>query len=79
MDQQLKQAKLKQFSDDKNLQSAVYEVLQNVFLKKKSGEDVQMKAARFIAVELLQEGQTEMTKYASGNKPEEKARGNPGL
>ncbi len=79
MEQQLKHAKLQQFSNDKYLQDAVYEVLMEIFLKKKSGEDVQMKAARFVAIELLQEAWDEATKFSSDNKTDEKSTGNIGL
>lgn len=79
MEQQAKLAKLRQFSSDTLLQSAVYEVLSDTFLKKKSGEDVQMKAARFVAIELLQEAWPELTKYTLENKSGQEASGNVGL
>lgn len=79
MEQQVKTAKLEQFSNDRLLQNAVHEVLLDTFLKKRSGEDVQMKAARFVATELLEEAFAILIGYASENRIEEKSRENPGL
>ena len=79
MNEELKNNKLISLANDKLMLEAVYDLGLEVFLKKKSGEDVSMKAGRFIAIELLQEWRTEIEKYVIGNKKEEKASGNVGL
>lgn len=47
--------RLKQFIDDKRTSDAVRDFLIDCFLDKKSGEDIYIKAGRFIAIERLNE------------------------
>lgn len=56
-------AKVQRFVIDPVTSEAVYSVLLRSFLKKRTDEDTTMKAARFIATELLVEGWKELQKY----------------
>lgn len=47
--------KVARFMTDKAMSEAVYLLIQRAFLKKKDGEDVELKAARFMALNLLDE------------------------
>lgn len=77
--EELKHNKLISFANDQVMMEAVYEVVLNAYLKKKSGEDINLKGGRFIAIEELQEAWRELDGYKMGNKIEEKASGNIGL
>jgi len=56
-------AKVQRFMMDAVLSSAVYDVLLQSFLKKRGDESTEMKAARFIATELLEEGWKNLDRY----------------
>jgi len=58
-----KQQRLKRFLEDETTSHYVKEVLMESFLKPKQGEDVEMKAARFLSVGLLEDGWRELRKY----------------
>ena len=68
-----RQETLRQFINNPTLAEVVKSELLRCFLKRKSGEDVNTKAARFIATELLQEAWQELEAYkvskASNEKP----------
>ena len=68
-----KQEILRQFINNPTLSEVVKSELLRCFLKRKGNEDVNTKAARFIATELLQEAWLEMEAYkvskASNEKP----------
>lgn len=63
--------KIQRFLSDEILVGAVYEILNRSFLKRREGEDVEMKAARFIATELLTEGWRELEKFKSSEGGEQ--------
>lgn len=71
MTDETQRAKINQFLSDKVMSEAVRETMLYTFLMKKSGEGVEMKAARFIATELLAEAWRELEKNRLTN--EEKA------
>lgn len=50
-----KAEKITRFLDDKLMSDSVREVLLSSFLRRRPAEDTEMKAARFIATELLDE------------------------
>lgn len=77
--QELKKNKLISFANDQVMMDAVYEIVLNVYLKKKSNEDINLKGGRFLAIEELQEAWRELDGYRLDNKNEEKASGNIGL
>ncbi len=54
--------KVQRFIIDPVVSEAVYMVLLKSFLKKRGDEDTNMKAARFLATELLEEGWKELQK-----------------
>jgi hypothetical protein len=58
-----KQARLQRFLQDETTAHLVKEVLVGSFLKPKQGEDTEMKAARFVAIGLLEDGWRELNKY----------------
>ena len=72
-------AQIRAFISNRNMAEAVNALLSRHFLKKRSEEDVNMKAARFIATELLNEAWLEMEKYRADNNNGEKSIGNVGL
>ena len=72
------QAQIKAFISNPSLSDAVASLLTRHFLKKRGDEDVNMKAARFIATELISEAWLEMEKYKANNSGE-KPVGNVGL
>lgn len=47
--------RIKRFMRDESANKAVYGQIQKSFLKTKQGDDIHMKAARFVALELLDE------------------------
>jgi len=72
-----KQEKLRQFINNPTLSEAVKSELLRCFLKKKSGEDVNTKAARFIATELLHEAWQELEGYKVEGVNQEKPNATP--
>lgn len=59
---------------DVSMSDAVYEALFTVFTKKRTNADVNLKAAQMIAIELLIEGWSEMSKLkikTTINKPKD--------
>jgi len=72
------QAQIKAFIQNPSLSEAVYTLLSKHFLRKRGDEDVNMKAARFIAVELLNDAWLEMEKYTV-NGDNDKPLSNVGL
>ena len=77
--EELKKQSLVSFANNPVMMGAVYDVLLNAYLKKKSGEDINLKGGRFIAIEALQEAWKELEGYRVDSKNEEKASGNIGL
>jgi hypothetical protein len=63
MNEETKRAKVNQFLSDVVMSGAVHEIMLKSYLKKKVGEGVDMKAARFIATELLEDAWQELNKY----------------
>lgn len=61
--------KIKMFMGDVIMSDLVYQSLLDAFLKKRQGEDIQTKAARMIAIELLQEAWDELAKIKEREKP----------
>jgi hypothetical protein len=47
--------RIKRFMSDKATNEAIFSAIQKTFLKAKPSEDISLKAARFIALELLTE------------------------
>ena len=72
-------AQIGQFMNNRGMSEAVSSLLTKYFLKKRGEEDVNMKAARFIATELLSEAWLEMEKYRAENMMGDKPSGNIGL
>jgi hypothetical protein len=64
---EIQQEKLKRFMTDKVMSSAVYSVLESEFLKVSKDRDVQNLAARFLAIEVINNAWQELRKY----EPEE--------
>ena len=79
MDETTKKAKIDRFLADKAMTSSVYDVLLSSFLKRKTNEDTEMKAARFVATELLEEAWKELEKYKNEKEKVDKLTGNVGL
>jgi hypothetical protein len=71
MDELTKKSKIERFLHDRTMSEAVYGVLLESFLKRKGGEDTEMKAARFIATELLEEGWATLERYKSDTESRE--------
>ena len=55
--------RLQRFMGDPVTPGAIHQVLMTTYLKKRADEDTNMKAARFLALELLEEGWKELEKY----------------
>jgi hypothetical protein len=72
-------AQIRVFINSRSMAEAVNTLLNRHFLKKRGEEDVNMKAARFIATELLNEAWLEMEKYRADNNNGEKSITNIGL
>jgi len=68
--------KLVRFINDEALAEAVYSLVQKAYLKKKDGEDTTIKAARFIALNLLDEAWRELDKYKTDSS-DTAAKGTP--
>lgn len=60
-----KSVKLKLISQDPEMMKAVFDSLEDIFREYKEHEDVHMKASRFIALQLLDEGR----RYIDSFKP----------
>ena len=67
---------LVQFANNGIMYQAVFETLLNSFLIKRSGEDTEAKAARFVAVELLKEAFKEIDGYKTENVVKSTSTGN---
>lgn len=61
-------AKVQQLMMDPITPRAIYKVLLTSFLKKKVGEDTHMKAARFVATELLEDAWKILESYQVENE-----------
>lgn len=72
-----RQETLKQFINNPVLSETIKSELLRCFLKRKSGEDVNIKAARFIATELLQEAWQELETYKVSRAGNEKLNPTP--
>lgn len=77
--EELKKTKLVSFANDPILMDAVFEVVQDNFLKERSSYEVYVAAAERIAVDLLKKAWRELENYKLHNKSEDKASGNVGL
>lgn len=71
--------KVKRFMSDVMMNEAVYSILLTTFLKRREGEDTEMKAARFLATELLAEGWKELERTKAKEEREVKNSGQVGL
>lgn len=60
--------RIKDFMNDAITSELVYQSLLQTFLKKRADEDVTMKAARFVAIELLLETWQELAKIKEKDK-----------
>lgn len=65
-----KQDKVTRFLNDRVMSGTIYDVLLQSFLKKKDGEDTELKAARFMAIGLLDEAWKDLERVKN-TKPEE--------
>jgi len=72
MNDEIKQAKIEKFLNDRAMAGAVYETLRSSFLKGKGQRDIQVLAAERLAVDLLDEGWRELNKYRSEDSHEPK-------
>lgn len=61
--------KVKMFMGDTIMSDLIYQSLMDAFLKRRQGEDIQMKAARMTAIELLQDAWGELEKVRGRDKP----------
>jgi hypothetical protein len=61
-------AKIQRFLMDEVMNSAVQQVLLKSFLKRRPNEDTAMKAARFIATELLEDAWKELERHTPDNE-----------
>jgi preprotein translocase subunit SecA len=72
-------AKIQRFMDDHAMSDSVHAHLQQAFLKRKEGEDVMMKAARFVALNLLDDAWRELGNIARMDAQDTPPRSQVGL
>jgi len=63
MNQDLREAKLKQFVNDQNMSTAVFDTLLSSFLKKRPNQDVYLLAASRLAVDYLNEAMETLSRF----------------
>lgn len=65
---ELKNAKIIQFISDEAMNKAVFEVIQQSFLKARASKDVYYLAAKSLCLEFLDEAQADLNRYKENDK-----------